>query len=191
MPLVRFALILASSMLIGSSAIASPPRAVGSPNPQACAESGTDRPASDSPTLCCVRTTAYSVTATSTRIRFHGVPTFKDGPGGEMEVSRNYSGTATYSVTVGAESEVGAVLAKAKVSISGSLAYTNTTSTTHTYRRVISKGKYGHVQYVSWGKAVNYRKYRRNANCTTTTLARGTIKFPSSEEGWYYWQTSS
>lgn len=141
--------------------------------------------------VCCVVSNQYSVTAKSTRIKFKDIPSFKNGPGGTLTVSRHYNGSATYSVTAGAESEVGAVLAKAKVSISASLSKTNSTGATNTYTHKITKKKYGHAQYVSWGKKVSYRKYRINRNCTTTTLATGTINFPSSEEGWYYWETSS
>lgn len=143
------------------------------------------------PNVCCVVATNYSVSGSATRVPFNGVPTFKDGPGGTITVSRAYSGSATFTVTAGAESEVGAVLAKAKVSLSASIALSNSTTTTHTYSRAIAAGKYGHVQYVSWGQSVTYRKYQLNANCSTTTLATGTIKYPSSEEGWYYWETSS
>ena len=96
----------------------------------------------------------YSVSGKTIRMPFRGVPTFKDGPGGTITVSRNYSGSATYRVEVGAESEVGAILAKAKVSIKASLERTNSTGTTHTYSHKIRAGRYGHVQYVSWGKRV-------------------------------------
>jgi hypothetical protein len=191
----RAALFLASTALI----------AVGLPVPTAAADglpastcatssrnTGTQsRPQATTPNVCCVVATNYSVSGTDTRIAFNGVPTFKDGPGGTITVSRAYSGSATFTVTAGAESEVGAVLAKAKVSLSASLALSNSTTTTHTYSRGIAAGKYGHVQYVSWGQTVTYRKYRINSNCSTTTLATGKIKYPSSEEGWYYWETAS
>jgi hypothetical protein len=133
----------------------------------------------------------YALSSTNNRMPFSGVPTFKNGPGGKMIVSRSYSGSVSFQVTAGAETEVGAVLAKAKVSISASLSTSNSTSTTNTYERNITAGKYGHAQYVSWGKTVSYRKSRVNSNCTTTLLATGTIKFPSTSEGWYYWETSS
>jgi len=42
-----------------------------------------------------------------------------------------------------------------------------------------------------WGQTVSYRKSRVNANCTTALLATGTMKFPSTSEGWYYWENSS
>ena len=178
----RAALFLASTALI----------AVGLPVPTAAADglpastcatssrnTGTQsRPQATTPNVCCVVATNYSVSGTDTRIAFNGVPTFKDGPGGTITVSRAYSGSATFTVTAGAESEVGAVLAKAKVSLSASLALSNSTTTTHTYSRGIAAGKYGHVQYVSWGQTVTYRKYRINSNCSTTTLATGKSSTP-------------
>ena len=133
----------------------------------------------------------YSTSGTSVRMPFRGIPTFKDGPGGTITVSRSYSGSATYRVEVGAESDVGAILAQAKFSIKASLEKTNSTGTTHTYSHNIRAGRYGHVQYVSWGKRVTWTKYRVNANCTVTRLANGVIRFPSREEGWYYWETRS
>lgn len=139
----------------------------------------------------CVTQTYYTVTASATRIPFAGVPTFKNGPGGTMTVTKSYSGTASYQVTAGAESEVGAVLAKAKVSISASLTLSNSTSATNSYTQKITAGKYGNARYVSWGQTVSWKKYRDNATCTTTYLSAGTIRFPSTKEGWYYWETSS
>lgn len=139
--------------------------------------------------------TYYSVSATSSYIPFKGIPTFKDGRGGEIEVSRSYSGSASYQVTAGAESEVGAVLAKAKVSVSASLTKTNTTSTTHTYRHTITSTKYGHAQYVAWSKKVTWKKYQiytaSGGGCAVRNLASGTINFPTSSEGWRYWETTS
>lgn len=134
----------------------------------------------------------YSVSAVDTRVPFKRVPVFKNGPGGSVSATRGYSGTATYSVTAGAESEVGAVLAKAKVSVSASLTKSNTTDTTITYNHAIPRGKYGNLQYVSWGKRVSWTKYQINSNCTgTRTLATGKINFPSTAEGWFYWTTTS
>src|SRR4051812_12887025 len=138
----------------------------------------------------CPTDTYYSMSGKTTRMAFRGVPTFKDGPGGTITVSRNYSGSVSFKVEVGAESEVGAVLASAKVSIQASLEKTNSTSTTHTYSHVIDKGKYGHVQFVSWGQDVTWKKYRQNGNCTTTLIDSGKIRFPAVEEGWYFWQTN-
>src|SRR4051794_32245596 len=102
----------------------------------------------------------YSLTSSAVRVPFSGVPVFKNGPGGSVDATRSYSGTASYQVTVGAESEVGAIFAKAKVSISASLTLSNTTGTTITYHHKITAGKYGHLQYVSWGKKVNWKKYQ-------------------------------
>lgn len=141
--------------------------------------------------VCCVTSIDYRVTAVDTKIPFQGVPVFKNGPGGSMSVAKSYSGTASYQVTVGAESEVGAVLARAKVSVSGSLTLSNSTTATNTYHQDISRGKYGNARYVSWGKEVSYVKTRLNANCTSTKLASGKIKYPSTSEGWTYWETNS
>lgn len=83
------------------------------------------------------------------------------------------------------------MLAKAKVSISGTLALSNSTTATNTYTQIIAAGKSGNAMYVSWGKDVSYRKFRLNADCTQTTLSSGRIKYPSISKGWYFWLTSS
>lgn len=134
----------------------------------------------------------YSLTNSAVRMPFAGIPTFKNGPGGTLSVTKDYSGSVSYQVTAGAESEVGAIFAKAKVSVSASLTKSNSSTVTNNYTHVITAGKYGHAQYVSWGQKVNWKKYQVNNYCTgTTTLATGTINFPSTEEGWYYWETAS
>lgn len=93
---------------------------------------------------------------------------------------------------MGASIDVGPVLAQAKLSVDANLTQSNSTSSTNTYSRKITTGKFGNVQYVSYGKKVNFRKYRLNADCTTTTLtSNGSITYPSRVEGWYYWETSS
>lgn len=139
----------------------------------------------------CPTETLYKLSSSSIRMPFKGVPTFKDGRGGQLEVSRSYSGSVSFQVTAGAESEVGAILAKAKVSVSASLTKTNSTSTTHTYRHTITRGKFGNARYVSYGKVIKWTKSRILPNCKTTYLASGTIRFPSKTEGWYYWETNS
>ena len=140
------------------------------------------------PMGCCVVNTNYSLTSTPARIPFKGVPTLTNGPGPVSSTfSRTVNGTASFTVTAGAESEVGAVLAKAKVSISASLTTSNSSSLSNSVTLEAGAGQYAHGQYVSWGRSVSYRKYRTNYNCSTTTLATGTIKFPSTGEGWYTW----
>ena len=133
----------------------------------------------------------YSVRGTSTHVPFRGIPVFKDGRGGTLSVTKDYTKSASYQVTAGAESEVGAVLAKAKVSVSASLTRTNSSTVTHNYSHRITKGKYGHAQYVAWGKKITWVKYVDTEQCTTKVVGRGTIKFPTSSEGWRYWETTT
>lgn len=139
---------------------------------------------------CCTMND-YTVSGTSTRIPYSGVPTFKNGPGGTVTASRKYTGSVGITVTAGAESEVGAVLAKAKVSVSGAIQSTKQTDTSIEYKKDITAGKYGHLQYVNSGYKLNYSKYWINSNCSKTLLSTGTILAPTTEEGWFYWETSS
>ncbi|GAA2095756.1 hypothetical protein GCM10009841_07110 [Microlunatus panaciterrae] len=133
----------------------------------------------------------YSLRAVSTYVPFKGLPIYKDGKGGTMSLTRDFTKSASYQVTAGAETEAGAILAKAKVSISASLTKTNSSTVTHNYSHKISSNKYGHAQYVSWGKKVYWKKYRDTPTCTTQLIAKGAIKFPTNQEGWRYWETYS
>ena len=68
----------------------------------------------------CPTETYYGLSSSSTYVPFDGIPTFKDGRGGTISVTKDFTRSASYQVTAGAESEVGAVFAKATVSISAS-----------------------------------------------------------------------
>ncbi|QDP96258.1 hypothetical protein FOE78_10430 [Microlunatus elymi] len=142
----------------------------------------------------CPDKTGYTLHATQVAMPFKHVKQFKDGKGGKIVVSKSYSGSVSYNVTAGAEAEVGTVFAKAKVSVSSSLTKTNSTSATHTYEHAISKGKYGHVRYVSWGKRVSWKKWHQvttSKGCQIKNLRSGVINFPTKSEGWQYWETKS
>jgi hypothetical protein len=132
----------------------------------------------------------YGLTSKPSHIKFADIPTFKNGPGGVLSVTKDYSSSASYQVTAGAESEVGAVLAKAKVSISASLTKTNSSTVTNNFTHKIPRGKFGNVQYVSWGRTISWTKYIYNTStCRKSVIGQGTIKFPANKEGWRYWST--
>lgn len=139
----------------------------------------------------CPPETTYRLSASSIRMPVKGIPTFRDGRGGEIEVSRSFSGETSFQVTAGAETEAGAILAKAKVSVSASLTRTTGKVTSHTYRHTISRGKFGNARYVTYGKRIKWAKYRTMPTCKTTRTASGTINFPTRTVGWYYWETNS
>ena len=110
-------------------------------------------------------------------MRFHrqGTP-FKDGPGGIMVVKVEVSG----------------IVAKAKVSINASIRTEFGVSVGHEYRRNVTSGKYGHLQYGSWGYSVKWAKYETSADrCGKKLIKSGTAKLPTSEIGRHYWETSS
>lgn len=173
--------------------------ATAQPLPSApCAESnptgvGVDRMSSRaSPTVCCVKKTEYSLTASNTYVPFQGVSTATNGPGPVTSTfTRSINATASVKVVAGVEAEAGVVLAKAKTSLGLELLTSNSTTTTNSVTLKAPKGQYAHGQYVAWGKQIKYRKYRVNANCSTTTLRTGTIKYPQANEGWRTWVDSS
>ncbi|WP_329622255.1 hypothetical protein OG357_18830 [Streptomyces sp. NBC_01255] len=117
---------------------------------------------------------------------------FKDGPGGIMVVKVEKSGTLKAEITGAAEAEVGAVIAKAKTSVSVTIGAEVGITLGHEYRRNVTNNKYGHLQYGSWGYSVKWAKCETSADrCGKKLIKSGTAKLPSSEVGWRYWETNS
>ena len=133
----------------------------------------------------------YSLKSSSTYLPFKGLPTFKDGRGGTLSVTKDFTKSVSYQVTAGAETEAGAIVAKAKVSVSASITKTNSSTVTHNYSHKISANKYGHAQYVAWSKRITWAKYRDTPQCKTEKIGSGVITFPTTSEGWRYWETSN
>ncbi|MFK4149893.1 hypothetical protein [Streptomyces sp. NPDC004065] len=118
---------------------------------------------------------------------------YKDGPGGSMTVSVLKSGTISAEISAGAEGELKGVIWAAKANVSGKIGGSVGVTTGHTYTHNISRGKYGHLQYGSWGYKVSWAKYRRKGDgCHGGTLINsGTATLPTSETGWKYWESAS
>lgn len=119
---------------------------------------------------------------------------YKDGPGDTMSVTVTKSGTVTGEFTGSGEWSAGAILAKAKTTISIKTAGSVTITTGHTYSRTISSNnKYGHLQYGSWGYKVSWKRYQRVGDgCGAgREIASGRATLPTSAAGWKYWETSS
>ncbi|MFC7264401.1 hypothetical protein [Streptomyces lutosisoli] len=116
---------------------------------------------------------------------------FKDGPGGTMTVSVTKSGTIGTEVTGSIEWDSNAIIAKAKAQVSIKVTGSVTVSTGHNYSHNISRGKYGHLQYGSWGYKVNWKKYRRVGSCGVEEVGKGTATLPTSETGWKYSESAS
>lgn len=124
--------------------------------------------------------------------RFLGLGlTYKDGPGGNISVSNSVAGTISATMTVGAEAEIGAVLAKAKASISASLTASVQITTGHTFSHNITSNKYGNAQYGSWGKTIKWTKEQDTPQCGVRVLSSGTMIAPTIKVGYKYWETSS
>jgi hypothetical protein len=132
----------------------------------------------------------YSLTSRAFNMPFPGIPVFKNGPGGTMSLTKDYTTSVSAQVTAGASAELSGVLASAQVSISASLTRTNSSSVTNNYSHVITPGRFGNAKYVSYGRTVYWKKYWKAANCTNTYMGSGTINFPTNSEGWYYWETT-
>jgi hypothetical protein len=94
-------------------------------------------------------------------------------------------------MTVGAEAELGAVLAKAKASVSATISATVHVELSHTYSHDITNGKYGHAQYGAWGKTIKWHKEQDTPLCTTKVVSSGTAIAPTLDIGWHYWETKS
>ncbi|MFJ6371638.1 hypothetical protein ACIQK5_26085 [Streptomyces virginiae] len=150
-------------------------------------ESGTQ--ACDNP-----RRTWYEITSKSgvhMPAKFSGT-SFKDGPGGTMVVKVERAGKVLREVSAGGEVEVSGIVAKAKVSVSAKIGTEVGITVGHEYRRNVTSGKYGHLQYGSWGYNVKWAKYETSADrCGKKLVKSGTAKLPTSEVGWNYWETNS
>ncbi|MEH0424532.1 hypothetical protein [Streptomyces sp. B21-083] len=116
-------------------------------------EDGTDKPINDRDTrICDGPRTWYEFSSN----KAYFVPSwwngtkFKDGPGGTMTVAVTKTGTISLEVSGSGEWSAGALLAKAKTTISVKVAGSVSVSTGHTYTRPIKSNKYGHMQYGSW-----------------------------------------
>lgn len=110
-----------------------------------------------------------------------------------MTVSVTKSGTITAEVSGSGEWSAGAILAKAKTTVSVKIAGSVTITTGHTYSQEIPRNKYGHMQYGSWGYKTSWKRYRSVGNgCgTPKEIGSGTMTAPTKEVGWKYWITSS
>ncbi|MFF1822080.1 hypothetical protein ACFVWG_32535 [Kribbella sp. NPDC058245] len=120
------------------------------------------------------------------------LPTFKDGPGGDLTVGLTENYTSTATISGGTSAEIGGVIAKAKVEVSASLSQAVSLTVKHDFHRIIPNGKYGHAQYGSWGQQVTWRQYFDGADCTTKLRKSGTARLPSrAEVGWKYWESNT
>ncbi|MEU6595085.1 hypothetical protein ABZ923_38810 [Streptomyces sp. NPDC046881] len=155
-----------------------------------------DQPLSEvGPQACEHPSTWYSITS---KKAYH-VPSwwngtkYKDGPGGTMKVSVTRGGTISLEISGSGEWSAGAILAKAKTTISVKVAGSVTITTGHEYSHEIPRNKYGHLQYGSWGYKITWKKYRSSGrSCDTRVeLAHGNATLPTTETGWKYWETSS
>ncbi len=132
----------------------------------------------------------WSFSSVKSEKRYPGIPVFKDGKGGKLSVTKNYSTTFKFSVVAGAEAEAGVVFAKAKASLNIGIEKSWTTSVTHNYEHKISKNRYGNVKYVNETRVVSWRKSVMDRRCKVT-VTRGKVRFPTKSEGWRYWETKS
>ncbi|MFE9442362.1 hypothetical protein ACFYO2_25930 [Streptomyces sp. NPDC006602] len=109
-----------------------------------------------------------------------------------MSASVTKSGTITAEMTVGAEAELKGLITKAKATVSVKIGGSVSITTGHTYTHEISRNKYGHLQYGSWGYKVSWKKYRASGNgCDGVEIGSGKATLPTSETGWKYWETAS
>lgn len=132
-----------------------------------------------------------SVKATIVSRNYHiGVGTiFRAGPGGTITatVSKTYRVTASSNVS---GSITAGEIAKATVSAGVSSAVSTETSTSYTYKRQISSGHYGNLQYGNYGTKVNITKTMIVSPCNVKTVASGTATVPSHNTwGYKYWES--
>jgi len=117
---------------------------------------------------------------------------FKDGPGGTMVVKVEKAGKISAEISGGVEGDARLIVAKAKVKVDVKIGAEIGVTAGHEYRRDIGRGKYGHLQYGSWGYKTTWSKYETSADrCGKKLLKKGRATLPTSETGWRYWETNS
>lgn len=115
----------------------------------------------------------------------------KDGPGGKITVSIIRTVTISSSSTSLGGASLAVIVVTAQHQISSQIVKSESVSITHSYEHAIAAGKYGNVQYGSWGYAAHWTYYHFNSNCTSTLISSGTAYLPVTATGWRYWETSS
>jgi hypothetical protein len=96
--------------------------------------------------------------------------------GGTTTVSAAKSGTITFEVSGSGAFSAGAILAKAKTTISVKVADSVSVFPGHTYSQNVPGKKYGHMQYGSWGYKASWKRYR-----TATGNGCGGVEIPCAE----------
>jgi hypothetical protein len=117
---------------------------------------------------------------------------YKDGPGGTMVVRVEKAGKISASITAGAEAELSGVIASAKAKVDVTIGAEVGITVGHEYRRNVANGKYGHLQYGSWGYLVGWKKWETTPDrCRARVIKSGSAKMPTREVGWKYSETAS
>ncbi|MFF3763160.1 hypothetical protein ACFYYR_03595 [Streptomyces sp. NPDC001922] len=120
---------------------------------------------------------------------WHGT-SYKDGPGGTMTVEVLKSGKIVVELSGSVSADAGVILAKVKTEFGVKVVAEVGVTVGHKYARDIKRGRYGHMQYGSWGYKTKWTKYETSANrCGKKKLGSGTAKLPTKEVGWRYWET--
>ncbi|MEE1807054.1 hypothetical protein [Streptomyces sp. BE133] len=117
---------------------------------------------------------------------------FKDGPGGSMRVSVEKAGKIGVEVSGSGGVSGNVIVAEVKAEYSVKVVVEVGVTVGHTYTHSIPAKKYGHMQYGSWGKKVNWAKYKTSSDrCSKVKIGSGTAKLPTKATGWRYWTTNS
>ncbi|WP_231626421.1 hypothetical protein [Streptomyces apocyni] len=125
------------------------------------------------------------------KAKHHGKgPIYKDGPGGTIVVTRVKAGSRDSTLSGTSSISVSYLIAEAKQEVDYGSTKTASWGSEHQYRRNISKGKYGNVQYGSWGHTARWERYYELPNCKKSQRSSGPAKVMNNHVGFKYWQTS-
>lgn len=118
---------------------------------------------------------------------------YHDGPGGEMVVS--VKETTSIKASISAQSVVGVsiglddLVGDAKTTVSGKVTVKDKTTKGNKYEHKIPRGKFGNMEYGSWGYKVTWSVWRTTDVCKVTEIGHGAGTVPTKAVGWYYWST--
>jgi hypothetical protein len=108
-----------------------------------------------------------------------------------MTVSVSSSSTISTTTTATFTISTSALVAESQLQVSGSLTTSDSISVGHSYTHAISSGKYGNMNYGTWGQHVTFQKWHYTPACAGVLDGTATANIPDSSVGWYYWETTS
>jgi hypothetical protein len=120
---------------------------------------------------------------------------FVDGPGGAIKVWVEREHHVETSLLIEKEARLqfdfNSFVAEVRKMVSPIIITRIRVELGHEFARRIRKGRYGHVRYRVFGYKIGFRQWRQFGDCSIRFAGSGLAFFPTSKQGWKYWETRS